>query len=127
MLGTTGVHYERQPYRNHRVLNEPARHVTRFIGLGKVGNADKRKWLYAFNISPLAGMERAALVAQPAEATDAPYNAAVAAASEDPRGGGGGSFFWDMNAPPEEPNKKRGRHACTLVAILVVFLVGWEF
>ena len=50
--------------RNHRVLNEPARHVTRFIGLGKVGNADKRKWLYAFNIAPLKGMERAALVAQ---------------------------------------------------------------
>lgn len=27
-----GVHYERQPYRNHRVLLEPARHTTRFIG-----------------------------------------------------------------------------------------------
>ena len=38
--GVTGIHYERQPYRNHRVANEPARHVTRFIGLGKVGLCD---------------------------------------------------------------------------------------
>ena len=35
--GVCGIHYERQPYRNHRVAQEPARHVTRFIGLGKVG------------------------------------------------------------------------------------------
>ena len=35
--GVTGIHYERQAYRNHRILNEQARHVTRFIGLGKVG------------------------------------------------------------------------------------------
>ena len=107
--GVTGIHYERQPYRNHRVLNEPARHVTRFIGLGKVGNADKRKWLYAFNISPLKSMERAALVAQPPEVTDLPYNAVSAGAGADDSRGGG-SFFWDMNAPMEDPNKKRKGH-----------------
>lgn len=104
--GVCGIHYERQPYRNHRVAQEPARHVTRFIGLGKVGNSDKRKWLYAFNISPLKGMERAALVAQPTEVTDVPYNAAAySAGADDSRGGG--SFFWDMNAGPEDPNKRR--------------------
>ena len=51
--------------------------------LKKVGNADKKKWLYAFNISPLKSMERAALVVQPPEVTDMPYNAASVA------GGGG--------------------------------------
>ena len=30
-------------YRNHKVLAESARHVTRFIGLAKVGNSAKKK------------------------------------------------------------------------------------
>ena len=37
------IHHERQPYRNHKVLAEQARHVTRFIGLAKVGNKQKKK------------------------------------------------------------------------------------
>ncbi|KHJ74798.1 hypothetical protein OESDEN_25586, partial [Oesophagostomum dentatum] len=45
-----GIHYERQPYRNHRVLLEPAQHVTRFIGLAPVNNKEKQKWLYAFSM-----------------------------------------------------------------------------
>ncbi|ESP05130.1 hypothetical protein LOTGIDRAFT_227825 [Lottia gigantea] len=41
--GLEGVFYERQPYRNHQVLIESARHTTRFIGLAKVGNKEKKK------------------------------------------------------------------------------------
>ncbi|XP_062987360.1 CWF19-like protein 1 isoform X1 [Elgaria multicarinata webbii] len=37
------VYYERLPYRNHAVLQETAQHVSRFIALANVGNADKRK------------------------------------------------------------------------------------
>ncbi len=108
------MHYERQPYRNHRVLNDAARHVTRFIGLGRVGNAEKRKWVYAFNIVPLKHIDRSELVKQPAEATDAPYNAVeVAAAAERLQGGGGGQqggFFWDMNAPMDDRKGNRRRN-----------------
>ena len=81
-----------------------------FYNFEKVGNADKRKWLYAFNITPLKSMERSALVAQPPEVTDSPYNAANIAAGGEDSGRGGGSFFWDMNAGPEDPNKKRRGH-----------------
>jgi hypothetical protein len=59
------------------VLNDPAAQVTRFIGLGRVGNAEKRKWLYAFNIAPMKDMERAAIAAQPLEVTDAPFTMAT--------------------------------------------------
>jgi len=38
-----GVHYERVPYRNHTVLAESARHVTRFIALAAAGNTTKQK------------------------------------------------------------------------------------
>ena len=41
--GTQGVFYERQPYRNHVTLKEPAKHVTRFLGLANVANKTKEK------------------------------------------------------------------------------------
>ncbi|CAB3396929.1 unnamed protein product [Caenorhabditis bovis] len=67
------VHYERQPYRNHRVLLEPARHTTRFIGLASVGNAEKQKWLYACNVKPMRKMEKEELTAQPPNCSEFPY------------------------------------------------------
>ncbi|KAH3727587.1 CWF19-like protein 1 isoform X2 [Dreissena polymorpha] len=71
--GLEGVHYERQPYRNHKVLAEGARHVTRFIALAKVGNQKKSKYLYAFNVVPLCQMEQSELVSQPQDVTECPY------------------------------------------------------
>uniref|UniRef100_A0A8R1I271 Uncharacterized protein n=1 Tax=Caenorhabditis japonica TaxID=281687 RepID=A0A8R1I271_CAEJA len=68
-----GVHYERQPYRNHRVLLEPARHTTRFIGLAPVGNSEKQKWLYACNVKPMRRMEKEELTAQPPNSSEFPY------------------------------------------------------
>ena len=47
--------------------------ILRFIALGKVGNKEKKKWLYAFNITPLKNMERAELVAQPVGVTEIPF------------------------------------------------------
>nr|CDJ80949.1 Cwf19 and Cwf19 protein domain containing protein [Haemonchus contortus] len=68
-----GVHYERQPYRNHRVLLEPAQHVTRFIGLAPIVNDKKQKWLYAFSIQPLRKMTREELTMQPPNSSEFPY------------------------------------------------------
>ena len=47
--------------------------ISRFIALAKVGNREKAKWLYAFNIVPLKNMERLELVAQPPGVTDIPF------------------------------------------------------
>lgn len=68
-----GVHYERQPYRNHRVLLEPAQHTTRFIGLAPIANDKKQKWLYAFNIQPMRKMSRSELIVQPPNSSEFPY------------------------------------------------------
>jgi hypothetical protein len=38
-----------------------------------VGNAEKQKWLYAFNITPMSTIERAELVAQPVGTSDIPF------------------------------------------------------
>lgn len=60
-------------FRNHRVLQEAAQHVTRFIGLAPVINKEKDKWLYAFSITPMRKLSRADLTAQPNNATEFPY------------------------------------------------------
>ncbi|KAI6223689.1 CWF19-like protein 1-like protein [Aphelenchoides fujianensis] len=66
-------HFERSPYRNHRVLLEAAQHVTRFIGLAAVGNKAKEKWIYAFSIKPMRKLDRAELTKQPGNSTEFPY------------------------------------------------------
>ncbi|CAD5231905.1 unnamed protein product [Bursaphelenchus xylophilus] len=68
-----GPHYERSPYRNHRVLVEAAQHVTRFIGLAPVGNPNKEKWIYAFNVKPMRFLTRPELTTQPPNTTEFPY------------------------------------------------------
>ena len=104
--GIQGEHYERPPYRNHQSGSEQSRHVTRFIALAKVGNKEKKKWLYAFNINPMSSMVRADLMCQPAGVTDLPYR------EEHITVAGGGDkqqFFYDMNAKMEEDGKGKKR------------------
>ncbi|MPC07845.1 CWF19-like protein 1 [Portunus trituberculatus] len=81
---------------NHKVLLEPTRHVTRFIGLAKVGNPEKQKWLYAFNITPMSKCEPTELVKQPPDRS-----------GKDTRGA---QFFYDMNAKmgDERGQKRKG-------------------
>ncbi|XP_061857810.1 CWF19-like protein 1 isoform X1 [Colius striatus] len=67
------VYFERLPYRNHIVLQETPQHVSRFIALADVGNASKRKYLYAFTIVPMSSMDPAELVKQPQDVTENPY------------------------------------------------------
>lgn len=56
-----------------QVISESVRHVTRFIGLASVGNPEKQKWIYAFNIVPIESMDRSELVMQPANVTEMPF------------------------------------------------------
>ncbi|KAK3814259.1 MAG: CwfJ C-terminus 1-domain-containing protein-like protein [Benniella sp.] len=47
---SSGQFWERLPYKNIG----GAEHATRFIALGDVGNKNKQRWFYAFNLVPLA-------------------------------------------------------------------------
>lgn len=99
-------HYERPPYRNHQSGSEQSRHVTRFIALAKVGNSAKKKWLYAFNISPMSSLPRAELVNQPLGVTDMPFREEHITVET---GDNKQQFRWDMNAKMDEHEKKRKR------------------
>lgn len=102
--GMHGEHYERVPYRNHQTGSEAARHVTRFIALAKVGNSEKKKWLYAFNITPLTTLGRAELMSQPLGTTDIPF----LPEHIEIKGQEKQQFFYDMNAKMDD-NKAKGK------------------
>ena len=44
------------------------------MGLGKVGNKEKKKFMYAFNITPMKTIERNELILQPTDVTDNPFD-----------------------------------------------------
>ncbi|KAL8168619.1 UNVERIFIED_CONTAM: hypothetical protein K2H54_008344 [Gekko kuhli] len=103
--GLQKIYYERLPYRNHAVLQESAQHVSRFIALANVGNADKRKYLYAFSILPMSSMDPAELVRQPQDVTENPYRGPggwgcgtqqLPGAEEEPAR----QFFFDLSPKP---------------------------
>ncbi|VDP09908.1 unnamed protein product [Soboliphyme baturini] len=73
----TGCHYERPPYRNHNPQQEGAQHTSRFVGLARVGNPQKLKYLYAFHIVPMRYLSRTRLTEQPPNATEFPYTEAI--------------------------------------------------
>ena len=108
--GSKGVFYERLPYRNHRVGSEKNRHVTRFISLADVGNLEKKKWLYAFNIVPIRQIDPAELVAQPDNVTDMPFRDSDMQfdCKEEKM-----QFFYDKNYDYEDSNRKRKSHSNT--------------
>lgn len=100
---SSDTYYERSPYRNHMVLREPARHVTRFISLASVGNASKSKWLYAFSIVPMSDLQNAELVKQPSDVTECPFQFTEA----DLKDAKPEQFFYDLTPASEKKRKSR--------------------
>ncbi|RWS28014.1 CWF19-like protein 1 [Leptotrombidium deliense] len=116
-ISTSAVYFERHPYRNHKIIQESARPVTRFISLADVGNKKKAKWVYAFNMTPSNKMNRSELIQQPTDTTECPYlgldyievDETVSAANEKPN-----QYFYDMKRGTNDDfdfrGKRRGKH-----------------
>lgn len=105
--GLEDINYERLPYRNHRILNEKPRHCTRFVSLAKVGNIQKRKWLYAFSIVPLTAMNPAELTKQPPDVTECPYLFSPAQVKMSGKVEKSAQFFYDLDAPNTDFKRKK--------------------
>ncbi|XP_038053166.1 CWF19-like protein 1 [Patiria miniata] len=104
-----GAFYERLPYRNHKVLNESTKHVTRFLGLAKVGNPEKKKYLYAFNIVPMKSMEKEELVKQPQDVTECPYSWSGTRLEQKPEADMSNQYFFSQNSGGRGRGQKRSR------------------
>ncbi|KAI8837331.1 CwfJ C-terminus 1-domain-containing protein-like protein [Chytridium lagenaria] len=91
--GGPGFFFEREPYKN----KFGASHPSRFIGLGEFGAATKERWFYAFNITPMASLDRSSLSVLPPNCTENPFNLNGPAGKrprEEPEDNGNGSFFF---------------------------------
>jgi hypothetical protein len=82
-----GVFYEREPYRNA----QDSLKITRFVGLGHFGNAQKERWFYAFTL--------AASTTVPPNTTPSPFVTAGIVKPKQKRAvSPDNSFFWNESA-----------------------------
>jgi hypothetical protein len=69
-----GAFYLRPPYANRASAADFGRtHVTRFVALAPADNADKQKYVYAINVTPIEAMDDAAVNEVPANSTQSPF------------------------------------------------------
>ena len=90
--------------------------ATRFMALASVGNSQKRKWLYALNLTPVDRSRLAELIVKTTDETPSPYP--KSALNPDPLGlkleVQNKQFFYDMdsqdgkrkNTKSDRPNKR---------------------
>lgn len=71
-----GVYYERPPFRcpNLGDHDNTLEIATRFIGLARVANSNKDKWIYAMNLTPLDKMKISELVQKTTDETACPFS-----------------------------------------------------
>ncbi|XP_029051713.1 CWF19-like protein 1 [Osmia bicornis bicornis] len=105
-----GYHYERPPYRNQGQQEGNIEIATRFIALAPIMNSQKKKWLYALNLTPVDRTRLSDLVMKTTDETDSPYPKSMLSSepsiqkSEPKRT----QFFYDMES--KEPTR-RSRHS----------------
>lgn len=102
--GLKDIFYERPPYRNSSDNSGRVRssHTTRFIGLAKVGNIGKNKWLYAANLTPLSDLSEAEICQSTTDETACPYSVMVKKKTESHN-----QYFYDMDATEDIAPKRR--------------------
>ncbi|KAF9902557.1 hypothetical protein BX616_001902 [Lobosporangium transversale] len=96
---SSGQFWERSPYRN----TNGADHATRFIALGDVGNKNKQRWFYAFNLVPLANASEEVLKNSINNLTTGSPLATTAELKRPLDQNETASFFWDNKRVRNEP------------------------
>ncbi|XP_028132527.1 CWF19-like protein 1 homolog [Diabrotica virgifera virgifera] len=109
--GLEGIYYERPPFRcpnlgDHDTTVETA---TRFIGLARVGNSSKDKWIYALSITPLEKMKITELLQKTIDETPCPFNFHDLESKihkNSRKTISTSQYFYDMNAPMDDHKGK---------------------
>nr|CAH7744738.1 unnamed protein product [Callosobruchus chinensis] len=112
LSGLEGIYYERPPFRcpnlgDHDMTIELA---TRFIGLARVGNVNKDKWIYALSLTPLDKMNFKELFQKTTDETPCPFyiqELECKIFNKKRRSSGPSQYFYDMNAPMEDERGKK--------------------
>ncbi|XP_019880026.1 CWF19-like protein 1 [Aethina tumida] len=74
--GLEGWHYERPPFRCPVLGDQDLtmESVTRFIGLSRVGNEKKEKWVFAIGLTPISKMNVQLLMQKTTDETPCPFD-----------------------------------------------------
>ncbi|KAF5308205.1 hypothetical protein FQR65_LT06385 [Abscondita terminalis] len=72
--GLEGLFYERAPFRSLPNSEMQLETVTRFLGLARVGNPNKDKWLYALQLTCIDKMSLQELLEKTTDETPSPFN-----------------------------------------------------
>lgn len=83
--------------------------ATRFIALAKVGNAEKKKWLYALNLNPVDKSRMSELMQRTTDETLSPYPQSMLQNRPGKRTEGKSQFFYDMDSRDDKKKPKRAK------------------
>ncbi|XP_056630203.1 CWF19-like protein 1 homolog [Diorhabda sublineata] len=110
--GLEGIYYERPPFRcpNLGDNDTTMELATRFIGLARVGNPDKLKWIYALSITPLDKIKVSELLQKTTDESFCPFNLSelenkIFKVSR--KNKQCAQYFYDMDAPIDIQNTKK--------------------
>lgn len=104
--GIEGTFYERPPYRTAGTQGDFAGEIaTRFIGMARVANAQKQKWIYALSLTPVEQTKLSDLYQQTTDETQCPYDFDLLANVTNQKKNV--QFFYNMDAAPEHSDKRK--------------------
>ncbi|XP_058464437.1 CWF19-like protein 1 homolog [Malaya genurostris] len=106
--GLNGDYFESPPYRNKPDNNTQMELATRFIALADFGNKEKKKNIYALNVTPVDKMRIIELIQKTTDEIISPY--ATITFGEEQKGSRGNrsdQYFYDMNSYDDSRGNKR--------------------
>ncbi|XP_014219436.1 CWF19-like protein 1 [Copidosoma floridanum] len=107
--GLENVHYERSPYRNQHESQDGINIATRFIALAKVANPEKKKWLYALNLTPLDKTKITELMMKTTDETPSPYPQSMLQNNPNKKTEEQNQYFYDMESKNDKKKIKRAK------------------
>ncbi|XP_032680222.1 CWF19-like protein 1 [Odontomachus brunneus] len=102
-----GTYYERPPYRNQSQGEGNIEIATRFIALAPVMNVNKKKWLYALNLTPVDRTRLSDLVMKTTDETPSPFPRSMLSDHPTSQKQSHMQFFYDMDS---KESGKMSRH-----------------
>lgn len=110
ICGLNGDYHEPPPYRNKPDKNTQMELATRFIALADFANPEKKKNIYALNVTPVEKMRILELIQKTTDEMVSPYT--KMSFFERDRGikeDRGNQYFYDMNAYDDNSRKRRSQ------------------
>lgn len=105
--GVEDIHYERAPYRNQNQNEDGTNSATRFIALASVLNKEKKKWLYAFNLTPIDKTRMSELMMKTTDETQSPYPISMVNSRPGKKSVEKTQYFFDMNSRNDRKKHKK--------------------